>query len=301
MPIPKYNTIMLPLLEYLKDKKEYSLTEIKDYVYGFFNLSEDEKRELLPSGRDPIIDNRVGWARTYLKKAGLIEYTKRGVFRITDRGLSVLANKPTEINREYLMQFHEFADFQKVKKKQKYEPQTQIIDSLDPVEVLENSFQNIKTELANELLAQIKKASPKFFEKVVVDLLVNMGYGGSRKDAGEAIGQIGDEGIDGIIKQDRLGLDFVYIQAKRWEGNVSRPEIQKFVGALQGKRANRGVFITTSNFSNSAREYVKKISTKVVLIDGELLSELMIENDIGVNKTATYEIKKIDYDFFSED
>ena len=199
------------------------------------------------------------------------------------------------------MRFPEFVDFKTVKRRKKDDSQTKIIDSLDPVEILEDAYQKITNDIASDLLAQIKKSSPKFFENVVVNLLVKMGYGGSLKDAGEAIGQTGDEGIDGIIKEDRLGLDVVYIQAKRWEGNVSRPEIQKFVGALQGRRANKGVFITTSSFSESAKDYVKNIATKVVLVDGELLSKLMLENDIGVTKSASYEIKKIDYDFFTED
>lgn len=301
MAIPKYETIMLPFLRYLKDKREHSLSEVKEYMYKFFNLTEEEKRKLLPSGRQAIIDNRIGWARTYLSKSNLLEATKRGFFRITDRGLNVLNENPSEINVEYLRRFPEFVQFRTVRRKRKIEPQTKIIDSLDPIEILENSYQKVKSELANELLTQIKRSSPKFFENVVVDLLVKMGYGGSRKDAGEAIGQTGDEGIDGIIKEDKLGLDVVYIQAKRWEATVGRPEVQKFVGALQGRKANKGVFITTSSFSDSAREYVKTIPTKVVLIDGEQLSELMVEHDIGVSQTATYEIKKIDYDFFSED
>jgi restriction system protein len=301
LTIPKYNEIMLPLLQYIKDQKEHSLSDVKEHIYKLFKVTAEEKRELLPSGRQSIIDNRIGWARTYLKKAGLLKYTRRGFFRITDRGLSVLNENPSEINREYLMRFSEFVDFQTVKEKNTIDNQTKIVDTLDPVEILENAYQKINNELANEVLIFVKKASPKFFESLVVNLLVKMGYGGSLKDAGEAIGQAGDEGIDGIIKEDRLGLDFVYIQAKRWEGTVSRPEIQKFVGALQGRRANKGVFITTSDFSDSAKNYVKNIATKVVLVNGELLAKLMVEHDIGVTETSAYKIKKMDYDFFAED
>lgn len=281
-------------------QKEHSLRETIEHISSMFNLNEMDKRQLLPSGRQPIIGNRVGWARTYLKKAGLLEPTTRGHFRITDRGLAVLKENPPKINVKYLSRFPEFLEF-RTKKRAKKRPKLQksITDSLDPRELLENAHQKIQSELAHELLKEIKKSSARFFENIVVELLVKMGYGGSIKDAGQAIGQIGDEGVDGIIKEDRLGLDAVYLQAKKWEGTVGSPEIQKFVGALKGQRANKGIFITTSNFSRAAENYAAKIdSPKIVLIDGAKLAELMIEYDIGVSRVGSYEVKKIDSDFF---
>ncbi len=300
MPIPDYQTIMLPLLKFLGDKKEHSLTESTEYISKLFNLTDEERRELLPSGQQAIINNRVGWARTYLVKAGLLEATRRGYFRITERGTQVLERNSSEINVKYLEQFPEFVQFKAIKKEAKGKGQTKIFESLDPKELLETAHEKITSELAEELLREVKKASPKFFEYIVVELLTRMDYGGSRKDAGEAVGQVGDEGIDGIIKEDRLGLDAIYLQAKRWEATVGRPELQKFVGALQGQRANKGIFITTSNFSNEALDYAKGVSPKIVLIDGEKLADLMIEHDVGVSKVGSYEVKKIDLDFFTE-
>jgi len=300
--IPDYQSIMLPLLKFLGDGKEHSLSETIEHISKTYNLTEEQKKEQLASGQT-IIHNRVGWARTYLKKAGLLESTRRGYFRITQRGVEVLKQNPSEINIKYLEQFPEFVEFRAIKKdEEKTVEQKTIIESLDPKELLENAYQKIRIELADELLKEVKKASPRFFEKIVVELLLKMGYGGSRKDAGQAIGQIGDEGIDGIIKEDRLGLDAVYLQAKRWEGTVGRPEIHKFVGALKGQGANKGIFITTSSFSNDAIDYASKIdSPKIVLIDGKKLADLMIEYDIGISKETSYEIKKLDLDFFSED
>jgi len=301
MPIPDYQSIMLPLLKFLGDRKERFIDEAIGHINRLFNLTEEEKRQLLPSGQQSIIANRVGWARTYLVKAGLLEATRRGYFRITERGSEVLKRNPPKINVKYLEQFPEFVQFIATKKEGKDKGQRKIFESLDPKELLEAAHEKITSELAEDLLKEVKKASPKFFEYVVIELLTRMGYGGSRRDAGEAIGQIGDEGIDGIIKEDRLGLDAIYLQAKRWEGTVGRPEIQKFVGALQGQRANKGIFITTSNFSNDALDYAKGVSPKIVLIDGRKLADLMIEHDVGVSKVGSYEVKKIDSDFFSGD
>lgn len=302
--IPDYQNIMLPLLKYAGDKQEHHIRGVTEQLADEFNLSEEERTELLPSGQQAIFDNRVGWARTFLKKAGLLESPKRGYFEITKRGLKVLKDQPAKIDVRYLEQFPEFIQFakpQKVVKEgfedkglRKYEEST-------PEELLEIGSQKLQKELASELLDRIKKCSPTFFEKLVVELLVKMGYGGSRADAGKAIGRRGDEGIDGIINEDKLGLDIIYIQAKKWENQVSRPEIQKFAGALQGQRARKGIFITTSIFSDTAIDYVSKIDNKIILIDGERLAQLMIENDIGVSKIAEYKIKKIDTDYFSEE
>lgn len=236
-----------------------------------------------------------------MKKAGLVESTRRGYFRITDRGLDVLKQQPEKINAAYLKQFPEFIEFTKKQPESNQEPEQERDETQTPEEDIEVAYQTIRQGLANELLQIIKNHSPSFFERVVIDLLLKMGYGGTRKDAGQAIGKSGDEGIDGIIKEDRLGLDIVYIQAKRWENAVGRPEIQKFAGALQGQRAKKGIFITTSTFTESAKEYVSRIDSKIVLIDGETLAQLMIDYHIGVTTIASYELKRIDSDYFTEE
>ncbi|MEN3016309.1 MAG: restriction endonuclease [Candidatus Methanosuratincola petrocarbonis] len=298
MAIPDFQTIMLPVLKAFQDGREHSMIEILDHICSEFKLTEDEKKELLPSGTQPVIHNRVSWAITYLKKAGLLEAVSRGHYRITDDGQRVLENNPPKIDVKFLKQFPIFLKFQQKSREDNGLEEGPV---RDPRETLEKAYETLKNELVNELLAEIRKASPKFLEKMVVELLLKMGYGGSRMDAGKAIGKVGDEGIDGIIKEDKLGLDAVYLQAKRWDNDVGRPEIQKFVGALKGQRANKGIFITTSSFTQDARDYVSKIdSPKVVLIDGKDLAELMIEHDVGVSREACYEIKKLDSDFFSE-
>jgi restriction system protein len=300
MPIPDYQSIMLPLLTFLADQQEHSLREAMDSLARQFKLSEAERRELLPSGQQAIFDNRVGWARTYLKKALLLESARRGYFRITQRGLDVLKGNPPAINIRFLDQFDEFRQFRAPKRERmSQKEETESGHEETPEEALESAYQNLRDTLANDLLQQIKSSPPNLFERIVVELLVRMGYGGSRQDAGRAIGQSGDEGIDGIIKEDRLGLDIIYIQAKRWENTVGRPEIQKFAGALQGQRAKKGIFITTSNFSKDAHEYASRIDSKIVLIDGEQLTQFMIDHDIGVARVSNYEVKRIDSDYFA--
>ena len=302
MAIPDYQTIMLPLLKFAGDKQEHSLRQVIDTLADQFHLTVEERRELLPSGTQAIFNNRVGWARTYMKKAGLLKSTRRGYMCITDRGLSVLNQKPAKIDLELLGQFEEFIVF-RTARREKPEIEKEAEEELErtPEEALESAYQNLRIDLANDLLQQIKASPPSLFENIIIDLLVKMGYGGSRKDAGTAIGKIGDEGIDGIIKEDPLGLDIIYIQAKRWENTVSRPEIQKFAGALQGKRAKKGIFITTSNYSREAQEFASSIDTKIVLIDGDQLTNLMIDHNIGVSLSATYETKKINLDYFAEE
>ena len=301
MTLPDYQSIMLPLLRLAGDGQEHSLRETIETLSDGFGLSDEDRRELLPSGRQPTFDNRVGWARTYLKKAGLLESTRRGYFRITKRGHGVLEKDPSDIDTEYLRQFPEFVEFQTPKQKDTQKQRPESDDSATPEEEIEAAYQTLRESLVTELLDTVKSCSPAFFEQLVVDLLVKMGYGGTRKDAGQAIGRSGDGGIDGIIKEDRLGLDIVYVQAKKWENTVSRPEIQKFAGALQGQRARRGVFITTSGFSSAARDYVSRIDSKIVLIDGITLAQLMHDFNIGVTEAATYELKRIDSDYFVED
>jgi restriction system protein len=301
MAIPDYQSIMLPLLKFAGDGEEHSLREAIEDLADEFSLTDEERKELLPSGRQATFDNRVGWARTYMKKAGLLESTKRGYFQITERGLDVLKQNPPEINNAFLRQFPEFVEFQTPKQRKVEEDTEQdISETRTPEEEIESAYQGVRQELATELLQTIKSCSPTFFERLVVDVLVKMGYGGTRKDAGQAVGRSGDGGIDGIIKEDRLGLDIVYIQAKRWDGPVGRPEIQKFAGALQGQRARKGIFITTSAFTQSAQDYVSRIDSKIVLIDGDTLAQLMIDYNIGVTTVTSYELKRMDSDYFEE-
>ena len=302
MAIPDYQSIMLPLLDMAKDDQTHQVHDAVDRLAQRFGLTEAERHELIPSGRVSRFHNNVTWARTYMKKAGLLEDPKRGQFRITDRGKHVLAEGHEKIDAKFLERFKEFIAF-KTARKPEISPDSSAVEFSreTPEEALQTAYQTVRKTLAADLLDQVKRTSPAFFERLVVDVLVRMGYGGSREEAGEAMGKAGDEGIDGIIKEDRLGLDIIYIQAKRWENNVSRPEVQKFAGALQGKRARKGVFITTSSFSREARSYAASIDTKVILIGGTQLAELMIDHGVGVATDATYELKRIDADYFPEE
>ncbi len=300
MAIPDYQTVMLPLLKLASDGQEHFFRDSVETLAEEFGLSEEERKELLPSGQQALFVNRVGWARTHLKQAGLLETTRRAYFRITERGRQVLAENLDRIDIKYLKQFPEFLEFMaRGKDKDSANAQGEIVEQT-PEESLEAAYQKVRKELAEELLKQIKQCSPAFFEKLVIDLLVKMGYGGTRRDAGRAVGKTGDGGIDGIISEDRLGLDNIYLQAKRWDSVVGRPEIQKFAGALQGQRAKKGVFITTSGFTPDAHGFVAKIDNKIVLIDGDFLAQLMIDHNVGVSTAALYEIKRIDSDYFSE-
>ncbi len=297
--IPDFQSTMLPLLRLAKDGGEHTLREVIESLAEQFALTPAERRELLPSGRQPTFDNRVGWATTYLKKAGLLESTGRGRFRTTSRGQQVLEEEPSAIDIGFLEQFPEFVDFRSRRSpKERGEPAQESDET--PEEVIESGYQALRNDLVEELLEQVMACSPQFFEKLVVDLLVQMGYGGSRKDAGHAVGQSGDAGIDGIIKEDKLGLDAVYVQAKRWANTVGRPVVQSFAGSLEGQRANKGVLITTSDFSNEARDYVGRIQKKIVLIDGSQLADLMIDHGIGVSDVTTYTLRQVDSDYFSE-
>jgi len=261
MKIPDFQTIMLPFLQFAGDGEEHSINEAHDHLAQFFELTEEELKDLLPSGQQTKFYNRVGWSRTYLKKSGLVESTRRAHFRITERGKQVLNENPDRIDMNYLRQFPEYQEFKSARRNSENseddETDDTTADERTPEESLEAAYETIRENLAQELLAQVKSSSPRFFEQLVVELLVAMGYGGSRRDAARAVGQSGDEGIDGIIDEDRLGLDTIYVQAKRWlDITVGRPEIQKFVGALQGQRARKGIFITTSTFSKEAHNYV---------------------------------------------
>ena len=282
MAIPTYEEIYEPILKILNSGQEISITEITKRIADEYQLSEGERRELLQSGRQTKIRSRVGWSRSYLKQAGLIEYPKRGMTRITKRGRQFLKSNPGNISNKTLEQFSEFRDFRK-RSNVKEKPGLESPESTKtPMEEFEESYSFIREELASNLLSILKSCSPDFFERLVVDLLVKMGYGGTLRDAGQAIGQSGDGGIDGIIKEDRLGLDIIYIQAKKWEGKVSRPEIQKFAGALQGQRAKKGIFITTSEYTKEAISYTKNIDSKIILIDGQQLAGYMIDFNISL-------------------
>jgi len=298
LAIPDYQTIMLPLLMLTGDKQEHKMRDVTDQLADQFELSDDERKVLIPSGTQALFYNRVGWARTYLVKAGLLETPRRGFIKITKCGLELLNEKPEEINNKLLKRYPAFRDFQSISTEDKTPKGTV---EKTPEELIEEGYQDIRDNLAIDLLTEVKNSSPQFFERLVVELLVKMGYGGSRKDAGEAIGKSGDEGIDGIIKEDRLGLDVIYIQAKKWENNVAPAEIQKFVGALHGKKANKGVFITTSSFSKNAWAYAADVGTNVILIDGSQLAQLMIDHDVGVSEVSSYTIKKIDTDYFIDE
>jgi restriction system protein len=307
MPVPDYQSLMLPLLGFAGRKKdEMTTSEVVEVLAKKFALTDEELKEMLPSGIQSAFVNRVGWASTYLKKAGLLESTRRGYYRITSRGEELLKRQPKAINVKLLKQFPDFVEFQKLKGTRVGDKVSPVEDTsanftATPLEALETAYENLRDELAVELLAKLKKSSPSFFERAVVELLVKMGYGGSRIDAGKAIGKSGDGGIDGIIKEDKLGLDVVYIQAKRWDNNpVGSPDVMQFAGALQAQKANKGIFITTSRFTEDARNYVSQIGSKIVLIDGEQLTTLMIESDVGVSTVSLYPVKKIDADYFDE-
>ena len=298
MTIPVFQQVMLPLLQLLQDKQEHSLRQVIDSLINQFNLTKEEQHELLPSGKQAIFDNRVGWARTYMKKAGLIEYTRRGLFHVTERGLEVLEQDPVKIDMKFLEQFEEYRRFRATRREKP--PEREEEGKETPEEALGNAYKNLKDTLASDLIQQLKAGSSKQFEHIVIDLLVAMGYGGSRKEAAKAIGKSGDEGVDGIINEDRLGLDIIYVQAKKWEATVGRPEIQKFAGALQGHHARKGIFITTSDFSTGAIDFASRVDSKIILIDGDALVQYMIDHNIGVSTSANYEVKRIDSDYFVE-
>lgn len=302
MAVPGYQDIMLPLLQYLADGCEHTKQEAESHLIGELELTEAEQRKLLPSGKQTVFSNRLGWARTYLYKAGLIDSPARGVMRINQRGRDLLAEKPSCITTSVLDRYPEFQEFLSPKKKRVEDPtKCKPDEQSTPEEMLESAYQDLREQIEADLLQQVKSASAAFFERLVVELLVAMGYGGTLKDAGEAVGRSGDGGIDGIIKEDQLGLDVIYVQAKKWENTVGRPEVQKFAGALHGNRARKGVFLTTGSFSQGAIDYAANIDTKIILIDGTKLASLMVDHNVGAYPVSSYEVKKVDLDFFIED
>ncbi len=302
MPVPDFQSMMLPLLEFAQDGFDHTQLEARESLATRFGLTAQDLVELTPGGGQTAFANRVAWAKVHLQGAQLIQPVSRGVFRITDRGREILARKVGALRIKHLEEFEEYLRFRNLGKN-KHESAHQgssVPDSntQTPFEMLEQAIGGLNQSLVAEVLSIVKSKPPAFFEQLVIELLVKMGYGGSQQNAARAVGKSGDEGIDGIIDEDRLGLDVIYVQAKKWEQTVQRPELQKFVGALQGKRAKKGIFITTSEFSAGAREYVKAIDNRVVLIDGARLADLMIEFDVGVSTVSTYTVKRVDTDFF---
>jgi restriction system protein len=302
MPIPDYQSAMLPLLRLAADGAEHLLRDAIDRLATEFAITPEERAQMLPSGTAPVFNSRVAWARTYLKQAGLLESPRRGSFRITDAGKKLLAKKPKAITARLLEQYPAFREFQ-ARSKAVGEAPALVAEPIEstPEDRLEAAHQELRAAVESELLDLVKGATPAFFERLVLELLVRMGYGGSREEAAKAVGQSGDGGIDGIIAQDRLGLDVIYVQAKRWDSAVvGRPDIQRFAGALQGQRARKGVFLTTSTFSKDARDYATSIDSRIILVDGKRLTELMVEFNVGVTGGTTYEVKRVDSDFFAE-
>jgi len=293
---------MRPLLLAHDDGKEHLNRDLVAQLADQFGLTEDERREMLPSGGARLFDNRIGWAKSHIMQAGLLMAPRRAISIITPLGQKSLSENPEHIDLRVLQGYEGYVEFRN-RRKNGEESTTAIEETQDsqtPEEILENAYLQVRRQIESDLLAQIMSSPPDFLERVVVDLVVRMGYGGSRKDAGKALGRSGDEGIDGIINEDPLGLDVIYLQAKRWEGSVGRPEIQKFAGALQGQRAKKGIFITTSSFTTEAREFASRIETKIILIDGQLLAKLMFDHNVGVATASNYEVKKIDSDYFND-
>lgn len=304
MPVPDYQSLMQPVLAVLADGEARPISEIRERVAEHVGLTEEDRREMVPSGQKPLYHDRVSWAVSYMKQAKLLERPKRGVYELTQRGRDVLDANPDRVDNQVLEQFEEFRAFLERGKRSSKRSGSEHEDesTRTPEESLQSAYNRLRAAIEGDLLEQVKNASPEFFERLVVELLVAMGYGGSFKDAAEAIGKSGDEGIDGIIKEDRLGLDRILVQAKRWtENTVGRREIQSFAGSLEGARARKGVFITTSSFSAQASEYVDKIEKRIVLIDGGELAALLYEHGVGVTPTAAYAVKRVDSDYFTEE
>lgn len=298
---------MLPVLAYAGEHANEAIPvkQLYDAMAAQFSLTDEERNERLPSGSQTTFANRVGWASTYLKKAELLCSPKRAHIQITPLGKQALNSKPKVINTSSLRKYPSFVAFQGKHKRTVADENgsdSEAVSKKTPHEILESGYQTLRSELAAELLQRVKESSPAFFERLVIELLLKMGYGGSRADAGKAMGKTGDGGIDGIIKEDRLGLDFIFIQAKCWTDKpVGRPDVQQFAGALAGHGATKGIFITTTQFTKDATSYAAGLrNSKIVLIDGEDLAELMIDHGIGVATAATYEVKRLDSDYFIE-
>ena len=301
MTVPDFQTLMLPALRALAQRSPQTTVEVRRSLASEFALTDEALAELLPSGRQTTFANRVAWAYSYLKQAGLIESPKRGVYAITGRGNSVLSEQPSRIDIAFLSRFPEFQAFRQPTAEPEGpapSPLTATAQELTPDEQIRAGYKRLRESLGVQLLERIKSVSPASFEQLVIDVLVGLGYGGSLADAAKVVGGSGDGGIDGIIKEDRLGLDSIYVQAKRWQGTVGRPEIQRFAGALQGQRARKGIFITSSMFTPDAIAYASNLQISIVLIDGRQLAELMMDAHIGVAASEEIKILKADEDYF---
>lgn len=302
MPVPDFQSLMRPILETLADGSDQSIRAIRRSLAEHFSLSQAEVEERIPSGRVPTLQNRAGWATTYLYRAGLVERPRRAVYRITPRGQEILAANPERVDLSVLSQFVEFQDFRK-QRNQAHDPSgaLQPSDEQTPEERIATTYRELRGALADELIERIQDQSAEFFEQLVLDVLFAIGYGGKREEAAERLGRSGDEGVDGVIREDRLGLDMIYVQAKKWANTVGRPEVQNFVGALQGQNATKGVFIATSRFSPEAVEYAAKVPQRVILVDGPELAELMIEHEVGVTVAQRYLLKRLDPAYFDNE
>jgi restriction system protein len=310
MTIPSHEDAMLPVLQALGNGAAQHRRSIAELMADHFDLSADERTKLLPSGKAPVIRSRTGWALAYMKQAGLVSAPRRGWYQITPLGQQVLAESPARIDNDFLLRFEGFQDWKARSRSGTAEvgaadvPEESIegqpAQAIPPDEALDSAYTRLRTAIEAELIDTVSKVTPAFFEQLVIDLLVRMGYGGNRAEAARAIGRSGDGGIDGVIDEDRLGLDSIYVQAKRWEASIGRPEIQKFAGALQGQRATKGIFLTTSTFTREAEEYAQRIGTRIVLIDGRRLAALMFEHDVGVSSKRTYTVKDVDGDYFED-
>jgi restriction system protein len=310
MAIPKYDEMMLPLLQLIGDGAEHHYRDLAPQIADHFRLTDEERNAMLPSTQSTYLRNRLGWAGFHLRKAGLAELPHEATLRITADGKKLLNSPPSKIDRQFLMRFEPFKQFMEEQKQRglaaartKAGLAVQAPSSEEegtPEERIEAAFTESRETLVADLLSQLARVEWSRFEQVVLDVLVAMGYGGSKKEAAAVTQKTGDEGIDGLINQDRLGLDVVYFQAKNWKDNVGRPEIQNFVGALAGKKATKGIFITRSSFNANAKNFVDSIQQKIILIDGRRLAELMIEHGVGVDEEHAYSVKKIDSDYFDE-
>lgn len=304
MPVPEFNEIKAPALQLFADGKPWRISEVYEALAPHFSLTDADLNEMLPSGTQSRWHNRANWACYDLFRAGILDRPKRGTYVINDLGRKIAEQKPAKIDRDYLMKFPEFAKWIEITESK--EPRTGGANEevskpgATPNEIIEAAHNNLQATLKSELLDIVRKMDPFRFEKLVLDLLLAMGYGGSREEAATVTQKSNDQGIDGLINEDRLGLDRIYVQAKRWQESVGRPQIQNFVGALAGQHAQKGIFITTSEFSGAAEDYVRNLPQRVILIDGKRLAELMIEHNIGVSKAYSYEVKRVDSDYFEE-
>ena len=301
MAVPDFQSMMMPLLEAIADGAEHSNAEIAEIIAARLGVTNSDREIMLPSGQQTVFTNRAAWAKAYLKKAGLLQSPKRGTLQLTANGTKALSEKPDRINIRYLRKFESFEKFRSAPDVSETPVVSDDVVAATPEELIDAGYQSLRDELIVEIIEQVKRCSPQFFERLVVKLLVAMGYGGSLEDAGQVLGRSGDGGIDGTIKEDKLGLDVICIQAKRWQGTVGRPVVQAFAGSMEGFRARKGVLITTSTFSKDAEDYITRIERKIVLVDGQRMAKLMIAHNVGVTVMQTYEIKRIDSDFFAED